>query len=212
MTTVKGWGGRVWLCRCYCQSSGHCGTHHWQWKHFDCGRHTILRSSCRSSPWWCPPAWCRHFTLRISTIIMESGHTIVADTEVGLHQSLRCWLLFCQLINYDPLGWYQNNQNITRFSPNPLVGLRNCFPSFSFQNVFTDAWTQIFQLFHTNIFSQRFSAFDSMTEAQRSFAASLSPVIFNLQPSADEIQNKIRSPGRTSQLYNLNYHIARLEH
>lgn len=52
--------GRVWLCRCYCQSSGHCGTHHWQWKHFDCGRHTILRSSCRSSPWWCPPAWCRH--------------------------------------------------------------------------------------------------------------------------------------------------------
>ena len=152
------------------------------------------------------------FTLRISTIIMESGHTIVADTEVGLHQSLRCWLLFCQLINYDPLGWYQNNQNITRFSPNPLVGLRNCFPSFSFQNVFTDAWTQIFQLFHTNIFSQRFSAFDSMTEAQRSFAASLSPVIFNLQPSADEIQNKIRSPGRTSQLYNLNYHIARLEH
>ena len=153
------------------------------------------------------------FTLRISTIIMlESGHTIVADTEVGLHQSLRCWLLFCQLINYDPLGWYQNNQNITRFSPNPLVGLRNCSPSFSFQNVFTDAWTQIFQLFHTNIFSQRFSAFDSMTEAQRSFAASLRPVIFNLQPSADEIQNKIRSPGRTSQLYNLNYHIARLEH
>ena len=112
--------------------------------------------------------------------------------EVLLQQALSdgCWLFFCPLINYDPLGWSQNNRNITRFSPNPLVGLRNCFLLFS-------SHVKMFsQPLGHKIFLADFLLLIPWLEEQEagwSFEASLDSIIFNLEPSAPKIQNKIRS-------------------
>ena len=129
--------------------------------------------------------------------------------EVLLQQALSdgCWLFFCPLINYDPLGWSRNNRNITRFSPNPLVGLRNCFLLFSSRvKMFS-------QPLGHKIFLADFLLLIPWLEEQEagwSFEASLDSIIFNLEPSAPRFKTRL-DLGKTSQLYILNYHrIARL--
>ena len=137
MTSVKG----CWVCRlrCYCEPFGHCGI---RWHREQRREHTVEAHSNLS--WDSSRFNPIHNIQSIPIQSWDSSHPIHKSFCSKQVLPNGCWLFFCPLINYDPLGWSQNNRNITRFSQNPLVGLRNCFLSFSFQNVFTATWAQIF--------------------------------------------------------------------
>ena len=150
MTSVKGWwvlGGALW--RCHCKPFGHCGI---RWHREQRRLHTVVPHS--------KPSWDSSPSNPIHSHPIQSNPHLIPNQstsnpgihfypirsnpihpQVFLQQVLLngCWLFFCPVINYDSLGWSQNNRNITRFSPNPLVGLRNCFLSFSFQ-----PWVKMF--------------------------------------------------------------------